>query len=215
RLWLKGAADEKTSHRGNESDPRLRINYSLIKETFSVYSELHSRWLKYFTSSDFSKHPVNDNNNNNSNGNSRSHIRSLKNITASLSYEMLNVTFHSDLSVHFIWPELTNSQKHSVSSSKKNTTWCIVKEFVSPSASSFNRQIQIPTRLSSSGTLNSWECIFQIVNPQSTVKPLFIQPVLWSQVYNSCVSNETQLNDLKTLTTHFFKNRSLVDSVSC
>ncbi|CAH8847684.1 unnamed protein product [Trichobilharzia szidati] len=213
RLWLKGSTNEKTNHCSNESDPQHRINYSLIKETFSVYSELHNRWLKYFTTNDLSKHPVKDNNNNNSNSNSRSHIRNLKNITASLSYEMLNVTFHSDLSIHFIWPELINSQKHSVSSSKKNTTWCIVKEFVSPSATSFNRQIQIPTILSSSGTLNSWECIFQIVNPQSTLKPLFIQPVLWSQVYNSCVSSETQLNDLKTLTTHLFRNRSLVDSL--
>ncbi|CAH8540664.1 unnamed protein product [Heterobilharzia americana] len=202
-LWLRG---EETSQSVSENNYQYHINHMLIKETFTLYTELYRLWLTHFSNKNTSNHPTNNNNDNNIRGHDS------KRISTSLSYELSNenVVFHSDISVQFTWPKLINPGKLSASSSKKNLTPCIVKEF-SSSTVSVNRQIQIP--IMSSGTSNSWDCIFQIVNPQSTLKHLFIQPILWSQVHSSYAANKTELNDLKNLTTNILHDTSLTDSL--
>uniref|UniRef100_A0A5K4F258 TMEM131_like domain-containing protein n=1 Tax=Schistosoma mansoni TaxID=6183 RepID=A0A5K4F258_SCHMA len=211
-LWLKGVrgtvnqSTEKITHQSF-------INRLIIEETFKLYNELYNQWLKHLMNKDItSKHPFMN-----------------KNILTSISYKLPdeNVTFFSDLSVRYMWPQITRARKVPINVSSKHLTFCTIKNVpssLSVSSESENRSLlthrlmQIPTVTSSSllslsEATNSFECIFQITNPQSTINPLFVQPLLWNEVYKIYATNESELNHLKKLITNISADSTFIDSL--
>lgn len=213
-LWLKGVRGTV-----NQSLDKIihqsPVNRLIIEETFKLYNELYSQWLKHSTNKDITS--------------KRTFME--KNILTSISYELPdeNITFFSDLSVRYMWPLITSTRKVPIDVSNKHLTFCTIKNVpssLSVSSESENRSLpthrllQIPTvtsssLLSSSEETNSFECIFQITNPQSTINPLFVQPILWNEIYKNYATNESELNHLKELITNISEDSTSIDSVSC
>ncbi|CAH8546844.1 unnamed protein product [Schistosoma bovis] len=211
-LWLKGVRGTV-----NQSLDKIihqsPVNRLIIEETFKLYNELYSQWLKHSINKDITS--------------KRTFME--KNILTSISYELHdeNITFFSDLSVRYMWPLITSTRKVPIDVSNKHLTFCTIKNVpssLSVSSESENRSLpthrllQIPTVTSSSlpsssEETNSFECIFQITNPQSTINPLFVQPILWNEIYKNYATNESELNHLKELITNISEDSTFIDSL--
>ncbi|KAH8876113.1 Transmembrane protein 131 [Schistosoma japonicum] len=213
-LWLKGVT-ETVNQYNHETSYQSSINHLLLKETFRLYSELYSQWLKHSRSKDFPKNsPVTTTTTVNKPSFNSTYV------VNTLSYELSNesTTYYSDLSVQFIWPHIINTTKVSFNQSKDNLTFCTIKIVPYSKLTSVNRSLptqhllQMPTSSSSKST-NSFECILQIINPQSTINPLFIQPVLWNQLFKDYATNAEKLNHLKEFTTNISADPAFVESL--
>ncbi|CAH8502089.1 unnamed protein product [Schistosoma turkestanicum] len=209
-LWLRGVKGN-VNQSTDEIIHQSSLNHLLIEETFKLYNELYNQWLKISINEDTTLYNPNK----------------TKNILTTISYELSheNVTFFSDLYGQFMWPLLVNTQKVPMNNvSMKHMTFCTIDNIplsISLSSTSQNRSLpfyhllHIPpiTSSSSSDATNSFECIFQITNPQSTINPLFIQPILWNEIYKNYATNESKLNHLKELITNISKDSTLIDSL--
>ncbi|KAK4471412.1 hypothetical protein MN116_004842 [Schistosoma mekongi] len=211
-LWLKGVTETANQY-NQETNSQSSINHLLVKETFRLYNELYSQWLKHSIRKDSSKEsPVTTTTANKSSFNNTY-------VVNTISYELSNenITYYSDLSVQFTWPHIINTKKVLFNKSKMNSTFCTIKMVPYSKFTSVNRSLpiqhllQIPT--SSSKSTNSFECILQIINPQSTINPLFVQPVLWDQLFKNYATNAMKLNHLKELITNISADPTFVESL--